>query len=80
MFVNKLFLSTQIRFRRVMKIDSKTDKWKSNRAFKKNKKLIVLIVQGFPNILFMGTLCTIIDSLVYPQNFLIFLAAKLNLL
>ena len=42
--------------------------------------LTVAIDQGFPNFLFMGTLWTIIDSLVYPQNFLIFLAAKLNLL
>ena len=39
-----------------------------------------ILEQGFPNFLFMGTLWTIIDSLVYPQNFLIFLAAKLNLL
>ena len=36
--------------------------------------------QGFPKFLFMGTLCTITDLLVYPQNVLIFLAAKLNLL
>ena len=36
--------------------------------------------QGFPKFLFMGTLCTITDFLVYPQNVLIFLAAKLNLL
>ena len=41
---------------------------------------IVALVQGFPNFLFMGTLWTIIDSLVYPKNFFIFLAAKLNLL
>ena len=37
MFVNKLFLSTQIRFSRVMKIDSKTDKWKSDRALERIK-------------------------------------------
>ena len=40
----------------------------------------ICLTQGYPNFLFMGTLWTIIDLLVYPQNFLIFLAAKLNLL
>ena len=37
MFVNKLLLFTKIRFTRVIKIHSKTDKWKSDRALKRIK-------------------------------------------
>ena len=37
MFVNKFFLSTQIRFSKSDEIDSKTDKWKSDRALERIK-------------------------------------------
>ena len=45
MFVNKLFLSTQIRFIKSDKIDSKIDKSKSDCALKRIKKMIVLVVR-----------------------------------
>ena len=35
MFVNKLFCLHNLGLRRVIKIDSKTDKWKSDLALKK---------------------------------------------
>ena len=37
MFVNKLFCPYKLDFQRVMKIDSKTDKWKSDRALERLK-------------------------------------------
>ena len=44
MFVNKLFLSTQIRFSKSEKIDSKTDKWKLDRALERIKIIIIFFI------------------------------------
>ena len=45
MFVNKLFCLSKLGLRRVVKIDFKTDKWKSDLALERIKNMVVLVAR-----------------------------------